>query len=137
MLEGADNPDVRPRIPPPGEVISLFTEAVGHRARLARLELGEARDHVTMSGVLAGIAAVMGLLSGLAITLVFAALVWESPQRTAWLVGLCGVYLAATAGVGFALFRRLRRWRPLAETKFQLDQDGDTLTRIVRSFRQP
>lgn len=137
MLEGADNPQVRPRIPAPGEVISLFTEAFGHRARLAQLELGEARDHLTVSGVLAAIAVIMGLLAGLAITLVFAALVWDSPHRTAWLLGLCGIYLTVTVAVGFILARRLRLWRPLAETKFQLDQDGDTVTRIVRSFRQP
>jgi uncharacterized membrane protein YqjE len=135
MFEGAEKTELRPRIPPPGEVISLFAEAVGHRAQLAQLELGEARDHVLWSGLIAAAAGVMGLLTGMALTLLFAALVWESEHRIAWMVGLCAAYALLAAGAGFLLFRRLRQWRPMAETKFQLDQDGDTFARLVRDFR--
>lgn len=135
MFEGADKPELRPRIPPPGEVISLFTDAVGHRAQLAQLELGEARDHVMWSGIIAAAAGVMGLLTGIALTLLFAALVWDTEHRVAWMAGLCALYAALAGGAGFLLFRRLRQWRPMAETKFQLDQDGDTFARLVRDFR--
>lgn len=136
MPEAASSSDVRPRIPAPGEVVSLLSEAAGHRLDLAQLELSEARDHALVSGLLAAVATVLGLLAGLAITLLIAALLWETEHRNWWLAGLCLLYLAISLGAGCALMRRLRQWRPLAETKFQLDQDGQCLNRIMNSFRR-
>ncbi|HYC70079.1 MAG TPA: phage holin family protein [Opitutaceae bacterium] len=135
MSEGAPNIEVRPRIPTPGEILSLFSEAFGHRAQLAQLELGEARDHVVGSAVLAAAATVLGLLTGVSITLLVAALVWESEHRAWWIGGLCLLYCALAGAAAYLLRRRLRQWRPLAETQFQLNQDGACVSRILRTFR--
>lgn len=135
MPEGAPTTDVRPRIPAPGEVLHLFSEAAGHRAQLAQLELGEARDHALVSAILAAAAGILTLLAGLALTLLAAALVWDSVHRHWWLAGLGVLYLILAGSIGYALYRRLQRWHPLAETKFQLDQDGACLARILRTFR--
>jgi uncharacterized membrane protein YqjE len=123
----------RPQLPAPGVALSLFAESVAHRAKLAALELGEAREHALGSLLLAAGTAALVLCTGFALTLFAASLVWDLPNRGWWLAGLMAAYLAATAAAGFLLNRRLRDWRPLAEVSAQLQEDARCLTHLIKS----
>src|SRR5688572_14667568 len=114
----------RPQVPPFGTIFRLFNDAVGNRADLASLELEETRAEAGTAAVLLGIMLCLVLFAGFAFTLMVAALVWESPYRGAWLAGLGGTYLLVGGITGFILKRRWQSWRPFAETKAQIQQDG-------------
>jgi len=133
LLSALTNPKPRARLPAPGVAFSLFSESVAHRAELAAVEVGEARDHALISTLLAAGTVVLALFTGFAITLLFASLVWESPHRVWWLTGLCVVYLASAFFTGFTLVKRLRTWRPLSETSTQLHEDFQCLSQLIKS----
>ncbi|HVU18280.1 MAG TPA: phage holin family protein [Candidatus Didemnitutus sp.] len=122
----------RPQLPAAGEVIGLFTESVAHRAELAALELEEARGHAVISSVMACVALVLVLLTGMGFTVFVAGAVWESPHRTLWLGVLCAAYLMAAVAVSLVLTRRLRSWRPMGETQGQLQRDYQCLSQLFR-----
>lgn len=126
-------PAPRPQLPSPGVALSLLTESVAHRAELAVLELDEAREHALGSLLLAAGTAALVLFTGFALTLLAASLVWDQPQRGAWLAGLGLVYLAGAVTTGTFLARRLRTWRPLTETTGQLRQDYQCLSHLIKS----
>lgn len=131
-LLGATEP--RPRVPPLGEISSLLDDAVSHRASLAVIELAEARAHAQTSVVLLGAFILLAFLGGVALTLTFAGLVWESPSRAWWLAGITMVYLGAATTAGLFLRHRLKSWRPLADIRNQLQLDHQCLTRLIRSM---
>ena len=133
LLSSLANPKPRPQLPAPGVVFSLLGESCTHRAELAALELGEARDHALVSTLLAAGTAALALFTGFALTLLIASLVWDSPHRAGWLVGLCLVYLGAAAATGFALVKRLRTWQPLNETHTQLQEDFQCLSKLIKT----
>ncbi len=124
-------PAPRPQFPPAEVALSLLANGTSHRAQLATLELGEARDHATGSLLLASAVGVLTLLAGFALTLLAAALVWASPHREWWLAGMTVCYLAIAGGAAAALNRRLRTWQPLAETHHQLLEDCECLRHLL------
>ena len=123
----------RSKLPAPGVAFSLFSESVAHRAELASVEVIEARDHALVSTLLAAGTVTLALFTGFAITLLLASLVWDSPHRVWWLVGLCVLYLGAAVLTGFSLVKRLRSWRPLSETQTQLQEDFQCLSKLIKS----
>ena len=123
----------RPQLPAPGVAFSLLGEAAEHRTELASLEIADARDHALVSSLLAAGTAALVLFTGFAITLLLASLVWDSPSRVWWLVGLCVIYLGGAFWTGFALVHRLRTWRPLNETRSQLQEDFQCLSKLIKS----
>jgi uncharacterized membrane protein YqjE len=123
----------RPQLPAPGVAFSLLGESLDHRRELISVEVGEARDHAIVSTVLAAGTAALILFTGFAVTLLLASLVWESPHRVGWMVGVCFVYGGGAAWVGSVLVRRLRSWRPLHETHSQLEQDFQCLSKLIKS----
>jgi uncharacterized membrane protein YqjE len=133
LLSALTNPKPRPRMPAPGVAFSLFSESVAHRAELASVEVGEARDHALVSTLLAAGTVVLALFTGFAVTLLLASLVWDSPHRVWWLTGLCAIYLGSAFLTGFALVKRLRTWRPLSETTSQLHEDFQCLSQLIKS----
>jgi uncharacterized membrane protein YqjE len=133
LFSAIANSRLRPQLPASGVAFSILSESVAHRAELASLELGEARDHALVSTLLAAGTAAMVLFSGFAITLLLASLVWESPHRGWWLAGLCAAYLGTALWAGLALVRRLRTWRPLEETQTQLQEDFQCLNKLIKS----
>ena len=133
LLSSLANSTARPQLPAPGVALSLFSESAAHRAELAALEMGEARDHALVSTVLAAGTAALGLFTGFAITLLIASLVWDSPHRVWWLAGLCAVYCGAAIWTGMVLVQRLRTWRPLCETHTQLQEDFQCLSKLIKS----
>lgn len=122
----------RPRIPPLGAVISLLCEAAGNRAELAGLELREARDHVVRSLVISAFVAGFFLMSGMALTLLLAALAWNTPHREWWLAAIFAFDVLVTTTLLLVLLRRLRDWAPLAETQHQLQRDHQCLSSLLR-----
>ncbi|HWA28777.1 MAG TPA: phage holin family protein [Lacunisphaera sp.] len=124
----------RPRVPPIGEVHTLLGEALSHRSALAGIELVEARTHAVTSALLLGAAALFAFLGGLALTLVFAGLVWDSPHRGWWLAGLGIAYFVTAAIVARLLRRRLTIWRPFAATRHQLQLDHQCLTQLIQAI---
>ncbi|HEY4248835.1 MAG TPA: phage holin family protein [Lacunisphaera sp.] len=123
----------RPQLPAPGVAFSLLGESLDHRRELASLEVGEARDHAIVSTLLAAGTAALVLLTGFAVTLLVASLVWESPHRVAWMVGVCMVYGGTAVWIGSVLVKRLRTWQPLQETQSQLEQDFQCLSKLIKS----
>jgi len=110
-----------------------LSESASHRADLASLEAGEARDHAIVSLLLAASAAVLVLLTGFAVTLLLASLAWDSPHRLAWLILICVVYLGSTVAASLVLVRRLRTWRPLEETQKQIKEDLQCLGKLIKA----
>ena len=102
-----------------------------HRGELAAVETGEARDHFVLSVVIGVVVFALALLTGVALTLAIAAAVWHRDDRGLILGLLALGYLLATASVAWALLRRLRRWRPLIETRRQLREDGACIDRLL------
>jgi uncharacterized membrane protein YqjE len=98
-----------------------------HRGELAGLELREARAHVAGTLAAAGIAATLGLLGGIAGTFAIAAAVWDSPNRGLILGLLTLAYFAAAGALAWWAVRRLKVWRPFAETIYQLREDCSCL----------
>lgn len=130
----SQNPNpARIRFPSPGVAFSLLSESAGHRAELAALEMGEARDHALVSVLLAVGTGAIALVTGFAITLLLASLAWDSPHRVWWLAGICATYLATAMGLGFVLVRRLRDWCPLESTHTQLQEDLQCLNKLIKS----
>lgn len=122
----------RPRLPPLGAVFTLLCEAAGHRAELASLELREAREHLVRSLVLGAIAAGFFLMTGMALTLLLAALAWNAPHREWWLAAIFAFDVLVTTTLLLVLLHRLRKWAPLAETQHQLQRDQQCLTALLR-----
>lgn len=133
LLSSFANARSRPQLPAPGVAFSLLGESLDHRRELAFLEVEEARDHAVVSTLLAVGTAMLGLLTGFAITLLVASLVWESPHRVAWMMGVCLVYGGTAVWTGFVLVKRLRTWQPLHETHSQLEQDYQCLSKLIKS----
>ncbi len=111
----------------PGSTPRILIEGLIHRGELAGLELREARSHVAGTAIATGVAAALGLLGGIAATFAVAAAVWDSPHRGLLLSLLALAYFAAAAGLAWWAARRLRIWRPFAETLYQLREDCSCL----------
>lgn len=121
------------QIPPVANILPLLSESIAHRTELASIELDEARTHAIDSSLLAGATCVLLLLAGFALTLLVAALVWDSPYRGWWLTGLCAAYLVAAGTTFWRLKKRLRTWRPFAETQSQIQLDFQCLNTLLKS----
>ena len=124
----------RPQIPPLGAAVELLGESAAHRAELAGLEIAEASDHAFGSMILAVATILLALITGFAVTLLVASLVWDSPYRLWWLAGLGVLYLGGTLTTGLLLRSRLNNWHPLIETRWQLQQDYQCLSTLIKSF---
>lgn len=124
----------RPRIPPLGETAALLGEAASHRSALMAIELVEARSHALVSAWLFCVAALLAFLGALSLTLILAALVWDSPYRTWWLAGIGMVHLGGAVFMGLLLRRRLQSWQPLAEIRHQLRLDHQCLSQIIKAI---
>jgi len=129
-----DSIESRPQVPSLGTVVRLLNEALENRLGLADVELDETRVHASVSALILGVVLCLVNFAGFAFTLMVAAIVWDGAHRGAWLAGLGGVYLAAAAIASFVLWRRLRDWRPFAETKSQLNQDQQCLKELTRAI---
>ena len=98
-----------------------------HRGELAGLELREARTHVAGTAIAAGVALALVLLGGIAGTFAIAAAVWDSPNRGLILGLLTLAYFAGAAGLAWWTARRLKAWRPFADTDYQFHEDCSCL----------
>ncbi len=106
-----------------GPASRIVVEGLAHRGELAALELAEARDHAAKTAVMALGAVACALLTGFAGTFALAALVWHREDRGLILGLVTLAYALGAAGLGLFAARRLRDWRPLAETRHQLGED--------------
>src|SRR3954469_20638526 len=114
-----DSTESRPQVPSLGTALRLFNDALANRLDLAALELDETRTEAGTAAGLLGATFCLAQLAGFAFTLMVAALVWDSAHRGLWLAGLGGLYLAGCGCSVLLLRRRLRIWKPFAETKSQ------------------
>ncbi|MBL9187087.1 MAG: phage holin family protein [Opitutaceae bacterium] len=106
-----------------GPAARIVVEGLAHRGELAALEFAEARDHVVKSAAVMLGATACALLTGFAGTFAIAALVWQREDRGLILGLVTLAYALGAAGLGLLAARRLRAWRPLAETRHQLGED--------------
>ena len=112
---------------------AVFARGAEHRAELASIELGEARDEALGISVLFLIGAVAALLTGFALNFLVAAIWWDSPHRVL-AIGLCAAVQAAGAAILITrCIRRARNWHPLAETFNQIKKDTQCLHELLNS----
>jgi len=116
-----------------GPAAHVVLTGLRHRGELAALEAGEAGDHLAGSLALGLGAVVFAVLGGFAINLALAAAVWDRADRGLILAFVAVVELLLALGTGLLVARRLRRWRPLAETRRQLDQDCECIHKLLPS----
>jgi uncharacterized membrane protein YqjE len=107
-----------------------------HRAELASLELGEARDKALGLSVLFLIGAVATLLTGFALNLFVAALWWDTPHRLLAIGLLAGVQAAGAIGAIAVCVSRARQWNPLSETFDQLKKDTQCLHELLKNSQR-
>lgn len=120
-----------PNAATPLAAVRILARGTGHRIQLASVELAQARIHAITSGVIAGFGIGLALIAGFSITLCIAAMVWESPNRMAWLTSITFVYVALAAAVVGILIKRMMTWRPFSETTNQLIQDYQCLRQLI------
>jgi uncharacterized membrane protein YqjE len=110
---------------------AVFVRGIDHRAELAALEMGEARDHAVGITGLFLISAVAALLTGFAINFLVAALWWDTPHRV--LAIALSIAVQATIAVAAAALcvKRARVWRPLSQTIDQLKKDSQCLHELL------
>lgn len=116
-----------------GPAMRIVLSGLAHRGELAALEASEARDHLAGSLALGFGAAVFAVLGGFALNLALAAAVWHRDDRGLVLGLVALAELALATGISLACVRRVRRWRPLAETRHQLSEDCACLQQILPS----
>lgn len=110
---------------------AVFVRGIDHRAELAALEMGEARDHaVGLSGLFL-ISAVGALLTGFAVNLLVAALWWDTPHRVLAISLSIGAQAAIAITAATLCVRRARLWRPLSQTLDQLKKDSQCLHELL------
>lgn len=109
----------------------VLLRALEHRAELAGIELLEARREALAVALGGLIAAALLLLAGLALTLFWAALFWDTPYRAPALAAL-GVLECVGALLATARARRAwRRCRFFEETRTQLKKDSACLREVL------
>lgn len=114
-----------------GPTPRILLDSLAHRGELATVELIEARNHATLTTVLAVLAAALTLLAGFAGTFTLAALVWQRDDRGLILGLVTLAYVLGAAALGWLAARRLKTWRPLAETRHQLGEDYSCLRQFL------
>jgi uncharacterized membrane protein YqjE len=119
MIASASSPEIEAPLKLPRVVI----DGLVHRGELAGLELTEATGSLARTGIVAGLAFAVALLSGFAATFAVAAAVWERPDRGLIMALVALAYLAVAAGLSWIASRRLKSWRPFSETTRQLRED--------------
>jgi uncharacterized membrane protein YqjE len=111
----------------PGSVPRIVIEGLVHRGGMAALELREARTHLAATATSAGVSVALALLGGFAGTLAIAAAVWDSPRRGLILGLLTLAYFVGAGALAWWASRRLKSWRPFAETLYQIREDCSCL----------
>jgi uncharacterized membrane protein YqjE len=102
----------------------IVVEGLMHRGELAALEFREARTHAAATAIGAALAAALVLLAGFTGTFAIAAAVWERPDRGMILILVTLAYFAGAGAIAWWVSRRLRTWRPFAETIYQFREDS-------------
>jgi len=104
---------------------------LAHRSELAVVETEEARDHLIVTILISAGLFALALLAGIALTFTVAASIWHRDDRGLILGLLTTAYLLLASGLGWALVRRIRSWRPLRETRRQLHQDAQCIDDLM------
>jgi uncharacterized membrane protein YqjE len=114
---------------------SILARGIDHRTELASIELSEARDDaVAISALLIG-GVVAGVLAGVALNLLVAAIWWDTTHRVRAISLSLTVQIVVAISV-FALGRRrLRLWHPLASTIDQLKKDAVCVRDLIANPR--
>jgi uncharacterized membrane protein YqjE len=101
-----------------------------NRAALAAVEIEEGKEVLTSAIVWLFVAMAAGLLVGLALTFLVAAVFWDTPHRVTALVVLALVELAVAVIAGAVARVRWRSWFPLEQTRAQLKKDSECLRQM-------
>jgi len=133
MASAADTGPV-PAASTTGTLAGILARAVRNRGALAGLELREARSRAALIAVLAGTAAACALLAGLALTLLVAAIFWDTPQRVAALAWLAGIEITLMLAAALRVRRHLRSFRLFSDTRAILEADLRCLRDMVGRF---
>lgn len=115
---------------------AVLARGFDHRAELAAIELGEARDHAVGISGLFMLGAVAALLTGFAINFFVAALWWDTPHRLLAIGLLAGVQGAVALTAVLTAVNRARSWYPLAHTFDQLKKDSQCLRDLLTPPRR-
>ncbi len=106
--------------------VPLFPKPAAPRQQSSAQELSKPKDHVLYASLLAGVASALVLFAVFVLTLLVASLVWNSPYRSWFLLGVGLAYLIGTFTAARVLWRRLRVGRLLNETHLQVRRKRET-----------
>jgi uncharacterized membrane protein YqjE len=115
---------------------AIIVRGADHRAELASIELGEARDQAMGISVLFLVGAVAALLTGFALNLLIAAIWWDTPHRVLAIAIAGGVQVAISATALLVCIARARQWHPFPQTFEQLRKDTRCLNDLLNSPRR-
>jgi uncharacterized membrane protein YqjE len=107
-------------------IAQRLTVVVENRFELLMVEVQEERERVLLAVWLAVGAAVLGLLAGVAFTLLIAVAFWEHSAVLALSV-LTGIYALCAVFLGARLMRLQKNWQTLPGTLGQLKKDRECL----------
>ena len=105
--------------------------ALEHRAELEALELDEARGRALLAALLVAVGGAALLLAGVAITVLVAAVYWDTPQRVGAITWVVVIDVVLAAVVVTFLGVRFRNWRPFHATREQLRKDCVCLHQVM------
>lgn len=114
-----------------GPATRVVLTGLRHRGELAAIEAGEAGGHLAGSLALGLGSVVFALLGGVAINLALAASVWHREDRGLVLAIVAVTELLLAVLAALLVARRLRHWRPLAETRRQLGADCNCIQDLL------
>lgn len=110
----------------------LLLRALENRAALAALELEEAGRRLTAAAVVCTLAGVLLLIAGFGVTLLVAAIAWDTPARVPAIAWTCGLELVLALVLGGVAWTRWTNLRLLEHTRDQLTKDAACLREVIR-----
>ncbi len=115
-----------------GSNAGLLLQAVENRAVLAVLELEEAGTHLRKTLVAACVAAAASLLGGFTLSLLVAAIFWDTSHRVTAIAIVAAVQIALAAGGAWFALAGWRRARLFSDLRDQLTKDCACLREVLK-----
>ena len=112
------------------DTAAIVLRGLGHRARLAAVEVEEAKEESARAVVLFAGAMTAFLLAGFALNLMVAAVFWDTSYRVVAIAVLCALQVAIGVAVVLRMRHQWRSWRPFSATTDQLELDHECLDRL-------
>ena len=112
--------------------LPILLRAFRNRAELAAIEVEEAVGMMVFLSVCGIVSAILFFLATSGVTLLVAAIFWDTPYRVAAIGIVIGVELLGMIGVVLWMCIRWRRWIPFQDTRNQIKEDSKCLSQVFQ-----